>query len=360
VFGVAEVGRFFTQLLKKTDIPFSIYDIDTPFHKRLDSINLKTYQPFFTRKIIYRKTIFFVNADALPFFAIDNPRLFSGKHNAAVFFWEFDDYFNFPEAFKSINEVIAFTDFIATAVRKAAPARIKVTKLNFPFIKNWEVTKTATEIREQLGIKNEEFIFIFNFDFYSVYERKNPEAILNAFEIAFLNTDSVRLILKTIHADETNNNFKKFQSVIKGMKLNEKIIMINDNLDRDEFMSVINACDCYISLHRSEGLGLGMLEAMSMAKPVIATRYGGNMDFMNDENSLLVDYQLIPVKEGAEPYQPGWLWADPDVQQSAEFMQKLYKDRVFAERLGNGAQDYINQHYNQHSFIRDITTWMNA
>ncbi len=86
VFGVAEVGRFFAQLIKKSNIPFSIYDIAVPSHKKLDKGHLKEYQGYFTTKINFRKTIFFINADALPFFTISHPSLFSGRHNAAVFF----------------------------------------------------------------------------------------------------------------------------------------------------------------------------------------------------------------------------------------------------------------------------------
>jgi len=352
--GVAEVGRFFTQRLKKSLVPFLIYDIEAPSYKKLDSINFKEYKPYLSTRTIYNKNIFFINADAIPYIKQQNPYLFIGRYNIAVFFWEFNDYFNFPEAFIVIDEVIAFTDFIATAVRKTAPSSVKVTKLDFPFIKNWEINKSPALIRNELDIDENQFVFIFNFDFHSVYERKNPEAILKAFEIAFSAMDNVRLILKSIHAEENSGNFKKFQFAVRNMKIKDKIIVINENLSRNEFMSMINAADCYVSLHRSEGLGLGMMEAMSMGKPVIATRYGGNTDFMHDDNSLLVSYKLIPVQEGAEPYKPGWLWADADVYEAAEYMQKLYKDRIFCNDLGKRAEEYISNHYSQDAFLRNL------
>jgi glycosyltransferase involved in cell wall biosynthesis len=355
--GVAEVGRFFTQRIKSSQVPFLIYDIEAPSYKKLDDTNLKEYQHYFTTKTVYSKNIFFINADALPYLKLKLPELFIGRYNAAVFFWEFNDYFNFPEAFKAINEAIAFTEFIATAVRKAAPSTVKVTKLDFPFIKNWQINKSPAVIRNELGIDGNEFVFIFNFDFHSVYERKNPEAILKAFDLAFSSTDNVKLIMKSIHAEGNSGNFEKFQFAVSKMKMKNKITVVNENLSRNEFMSMINAADCYISLHRSEGLGLGMMEAMSMGKPVIATRYGGNTDFMNDENSLLVNYELVPVREGAEPYKAEWLWADANVKEAAEYMQKLYKDRVFSNDLGKCAEEYIRNYYSQDKFLRNFNIW---
>lgn len=358
--GVAEVGRFFSKRLKESNVPFLIYDIAASNYKKLDELSLAEYKSHFAGKTVFYKNIFFVNGDAIDGLMNQSPELFIGRHNVGVFFWEFDDYFYFPNAFNAVNEVIAFTDFIATAVRKAAPPAVKVTKLNFPFVKNWEITKPAGEIRSHLGIFEDEFVFIFNFDFHSVYDRKNPEAILKAFTLAFTATDKVRLILKSIHAEENSTNFSKFQTVINNMPFKEKVIIINENLDRNEFMSMIQASDAYISLHRSEGLGLGMMEAMSMGKPVIATRYGGNLDFMNDENSCLVNYKLVPVEPGAGPYQPGWLWADADIEEASVFMKKLYEDRAYCKSLGDRAQEYILSYYNEDRFMKELTTWMRS
>jgi glycosyltransferase involved in cell wall biosynthesis len=140
----------------------------------------------------------------------------------------------------------------------------------------------------------------------------------------------------------------------------DKIVVVNDNLDRNDFMNLINASDCYISLHRSEGLGLGMLEAMSMGKPVIATNFGGNTDFMRQDNSLLVDYSLVAVKENAKPYQPGWLWAEADVQQAADYMLRLVEDRAFANELGKRARESVQNQYGNDVFEKTLNDWIKS
>ena len=359
-FGVAEVGRFFAQHAKKAGVPFRIYDMETPSHKKLDEISLEFYRPYFTYRPPYQKNVFFVNADQIANLKDQLPELFAGRYNAAVFFWEFNDYFNFPQAFKVINEVFAFTDFIATAVRKVAPRTVKVTKLPFPFIQNWQITKPAGVIREQYNIPSDAFVFIFNFDFFSVYERKNPEAILRAFKLAFSAGENVYLVLKTIHGEAVSETNTSFQVLVNHMVSKDKIVVVNDNLDRNDFMNLINASDCYISLHRSEGLGLGMLEAMSMGKPVIATNFGGNTDFMRQDNSLLVDYSLVAVKENAKPYQPGWLWAEADVQQAADYMLRLVEDRAFANELGKRARESVQKQYGNDVFEKTLNDWIKS
>lgn len=359
-FGVAEVGRFFAQHVKKAAVPLQIYDVESSAHKKLDALSLKAYESHFTNTPSYHKNVFFINADQIAYIKEELPALFIGRYNAAVFFWEFNDYFDFPNAFEVIDEVFAFTEFIATAVRKVAPPSVKVTKLPFPFMKNWEINKPVEVVRKQYNVPGDTFIFIFNFDFFSVYTRKNPEAILKAFEMAFNATDNVCLILKTIHAEADSNHNLSFQAVLNEMKLKEKIICVNDNLDRNDFMSLLNASDCYISLHRSEGLGLGMLEAMSMGKPVIATNYGGNTDFMREGNSLPVNYTLVPVTEDAAPYKPGWLWADADIEAAGGYMRKLYNDPAFTSDLGRRAQESVDRQYSNDIFEKRLVSWMRS
>jgi glycosyltransferase involved in cell wall biosynthesis len=94
------------------------------------------------------------------------------------------------------------------------------------------------------------------------------------------------------------------------------------------------ACDCYVSLHRAEGFGLTMAEAMAIGKPVIATGYSGNVDFMNSENSYLIDYEIGRVGAECEIYPPEGEWAEPSVEHAAELMRRVYSNPQEAERLG--------------------------
>jgi len=100
-----------------------------------------------------------------------------------------------------------------------------------------------------------------------------------------------------------------------------------------------------VSLHRAEGLGLGMLEAMLLEKPVICTNYSGNLDYAKEDHACLVPYKLIPVLEDQYLFYKGQVWADPDIDQAAGSMKKLYGDRDFGHALGKKAAQFVREHY---------------
>jgi glycosyltransferase involved in cell wall biosynthesis len=356
IFGVAEVGRFFARQLNEVHIPFSITNIDSSGHRQLSADEFQFYQQHEEANSPYYRNLFFVNADIIPWM---NYRHFAGRKNAAVFFWEFDDYFDFPKAFQMLDEVVVFTDFIAKAVRKSAPAGFPITKFTFPFIKNWTICSTKEEVRARLNIDKNAFVLFFNFDFHSTFDRKNPIAILKAMDLAFTNQDNVRLVCKTIHSEDKSDAYKLFNEALNAIKVKDKVILVNDAMTRDEMMSLVNATDAYISLHRSEGLGLGMMEAMSMGKPVIGTGFGGNLDFMSEHNSLLVDYTLIALENDVLPYKKGWLWAEPNVVTAATYLKELFTNKVFREEMGKKAQLSIEKQYDKQIFRKELESWLN-
>jgi glycosyltransferase involved in cell wall biosynthesis len=115
------------------------------------------------------------------------------------------------------------------------------------------------------------------------------------------------------------------------------LIVLPRTLTDDEMKNLVRCCDCYVSLHRSEGFGRGPAEAMVLGKPVIATRWSGNLDFMNDNNSILVDCALTPVAPEAYPYWQGQHWAEPDVEQAAASMVDLLDEPEKGLAIGRRA-----------------------
>jgi glycosyltransferase involved in cell wall biosynthesis len=107
----------------------------------------------------------------------------------------------------------------------------------------------------------------------------------------------------------------------------------DETLDRADQMALVAAADCMVSLHRSEGLGLHLAEAMWLGTPTIATRYSGNLDFMNDENSLLIDAELVHVEHGEGVYPPTSRWAAPDLDEAAEAMRRIASDDELCSQL---------------------------
>ncbi len=125
----------------------------------------------------------------------------------------------------------------------------------------------------------------------------------------------------------------------------DRLIIIDKILTDNEMKNLVRCCDCFVSLHRSEGYGRGLAEAMFLGKPVVATGYSGNLDFMDETNSCLVRYSLIDVEEGQYPYAKGQVWAEPDIDHAVYYMLKLLDDRGYGRKLGEIASRHIRTYF---------------
>jgi glycosyltransferase involved in cell wall biosynthesis len=161
-------------------------------------------------------------------------------------------------------------------------------------------------------------------------ERKNPKGLIRAFKLAFSRDEPVRLVLKSSFGDRHPEQMQELRDAAAGAN----ITVIDQVFSPDEVLSLMDACDAYVSLHRSEGLGLTMAEAMLMGKPVIATGFSGNVDFMDESNSLLVPYKLVKLGKSIPPYEANLEWAEPSEEHAAQLMRKVYEDQAWARELG--------------------------
>jgi glycosyltransferase involved in cell wall biosynthesis len=188
--------------------------------------------------------------------------------------------------------------------------------------------------RGSLGLAGDEFVFLFMFDMCSDFRRKNPLAVVRAFQQAFEPNDRARLVLKISRGDSDPTNLQR----LKDAGTDGRIVVVDELVSRAKAYGYIDMCDCVVSLHRSEGLGLLMAEAMLLGKPVIATNYSGNTAFMTPENSLLVDYELVIITEDGAIYKKGSRWAEPSETQAAKYMRQLFENRAEAAALGARAR----------------------
>lgn len=195
------------------------------------------------------------------------------------------------------------------------------------------------------------------FRFYSVFqwtERKNPLALLKAYLTEFSPDEKVCLVLKTYLQDPTNgmevHKIKQMIGEIKDklyLKNYPKMVLISELLSRGQINSIHKQMDCYLSFHRNEGFGIPIAEAMMGNKPVIATNYGGPLDFLEHErNSLLCNHQLTPCYGMPwNTYNGKMSWADIDIFDARKMMRKLFNDRDLSKQLGvNGATDINNKY----------------
>jgi glycosyltransferase involved in cell wall biosynthesis len=237
---------------------------------------------------------------------------------------------SWQQAFALIDEIWVYSRFMAQNIGAVAP--VPVSTLPPPVERPEEPVAPL-----RLGVP-EGFLFLFVFDYLSTVQRKNPVGLIEAFRQAFAPGEGPQLLIKTINAPLRPLAEEELLWRAHGRA---DIHIIDCSLSRGELDGLMAACDCYVSLHRSEGFGLTMAEAMAIGKPVIATGYSGNVDFMNSANSLLIDYAMGRVGPECEIYPPEGEWAEPSVEHAAELMRRVHGDPRQAAQLGRCAAEDI-------------------
>lgn len=228
----------------------------------------------------------------------------SRSYNVLKLYWELSEIPSEKiEALNRYNEIWAPSKFVYDAVVKVYNKKVFIIP---PYV---DVTQKRKSKRSDFGLSDDKFYFLFSFDYNSSIQRKNPFAVLEAFRDAFPPSDSsIGFVIKT---NNPSNASIDLQTVEKLKKIDSRVLFIEDYIDRDTMLSLIKCCNCYVSLHRSEGYGMGMAEAISVGRKVIATNYSGNIDFMNRYNSFPVDYDIVRIEADQYYLSEGKTWADP-------------------------------------------------
>src|ERR1700678_3750308 len=282
----------------------------------------------------FAANIFHVNADQM-FVAYRHlgDRFFSNRYNIGYWAWELAKCP--PElrpASKMMDEIWAPSRFIQQAFGEGADIPVEYMPLCVVLP---EFERLG---RQHFGLPGRAFVFLYTFDFLSFLDRKNPFAAIRAFKLAFPDRRSEScLVLKVINGKDESPQWANMIQLIDG---DPRIVVINRTLNRSEVLALLDTCNCFVSLHRSEGFGRGPAEAMYLGKPVIVTNYSGNTDFTLADNSCLVNFKLIRVQEGQYPFHQGQQWADADVEHAAWYMKKLRADIVYASDIGGRGKTY--------------------
>jgi hypothetical protein len=183
------------------------------------------------------------------------------------------------------------------------------------------------------------FTFLTTFDGLSSINRKNPFAVVKAFKAAFpASQKEVRLIVKTMNFNSSNDALIPLIDLIK---TDPRIQILNKTLSSDELSELVQSSHCFVSLHRAEGFGRNIAECMLMGRPVICSNFSGNLDFCFNNNSYLVDGELIPVKPGQYAFSENQYWFDASVEHAAVHMREVYENRAKADLVARAGQDYI-------------------
>lgn len=277
----------------------------------------------------YDTNIICLNADYLHEFTSDvGVEFFADRYSIGVWFWETSVFRDEElQGVRFVDEVWVASEFVRRAV--SAKADVPVFVVPLPVEKPPEAVVSRSDLELPPG-----FMFLFTFNFVSA-QRKNATAVVEAFKEAFAPGEGPVLVMKSVNGRERKP--RRLEALHRAADGRDDIHVLDGYVSVDERNALIAACDCYVSLHRSEGYGLTMAEAMAYGKPVIATGYSGNLDFMEEGNSYLVPYRLTPIPTDWWAYSPGAEWADPDVGAAAGVMRRIYENQNEARARGERA-----------------------
>lgn len=335
-FGLGENLRALAKTCLAGDIPFAVKDVDMRLKARQAD---RTLAPFVVDALRHHTALFCLNPDMLkPIRQLLETGKAAGRYNIGYWFWELEqipDEWDF--AFELVDEIWVATEFVGDAIGRATSK--PVIKVPTPV----EVTLSRPYRRADFGLPEDRFLFLFSFDFNSFIKRKNPEAAIAAFKRAFpASRRDVGLVLKSINGSNRPDKLGEIQQLIAG---DDRIVVTDGFLSRDQVSGLQSVVDVFVSLHRAEGLGLGLAESMYQGKPVIGTGYSGNMEFMNAEVSCLVDYELVPIRKGEYLYDDErFRWAEPDPEHAAHHMKRLADDAAFRANIARRGQAHIRSY----------------
>ena len=289
--------------------------------------------PLADQQVRYDTSLAVVTADQFGFLAQDHPVLFAATSRMiGYWFWELEF---IPElmvaAISLVDEIWTGSKFVTDAFAAVTDKPVRTVPIAIP--KPNPSTRQRADF-PMLADVRDRFVFLVVFDHFSITERKNPIGAIEAFAKGFRPNEGPVLIVKSMNGAATPEDHARVKRAAEGRS---DIRIWDEHLSRADQMALVSAADCLVSLHRSEGLGLHLAEAMWLGTPTIATRYSGNVDFMDDTCALLVDAGRTNVTYGRGVYPETAVWAEPDLNQAAAMMRQIMSDGALRSSLAEQA-----------------------
>lgn len=326
-FGLGESCRLCAGSLEAAQIPFDIknYPVCSSRQEDRSWIHKEVLTPNYNTNILH------INSDNMALaYKVIGKHFFENKYNIGVWHWELPE---FPESmcdgFQFVDEVWAPSRFIYDAIKEKATIPVRYMPHGIV------MSKVPPISRKHFSLPEKAFLFLTMYDPCSYTSRKNPEGAIQVFKKAFKGNDlTVGLVVKvnSLYGTEENERLKELIGDYKN------IYVINTTLDRQKMSGLMKSINCFLSLHRSEGFGLSITEAMISEKPVIATNWSGNTDFMNNKNSCPVNYTLKNVAEDYGPYKTNQQWAEPDLTHAEYYMKRVVYEPTYRSKLAENAR----------------------
>jgi len=337
--GIGEDVRMAAMACEQTGIPYTVINISPVNVIRQNDKYLEHHITEHINQLKYQINIFCLTGfDTAYVYLVKGKQLFENRYNIGWWPWELPVW---PEqwhsAFDLIDEIWTATTYTQKMYQQATDKPVKLMPLPV------SVNRTIDISRDELGLPDDEFLFLYTFDFNSYLARKNPQAAVKAFIKAFPPSNTkVGLVLKTMNSDITNPKWIAFKRLCAKDK---RITILEKTLDREKVLGLIKSCDAYLSLHRAEGFGRTLAEAMLFGKAVIATDFSGNTDFVKKQTGFPIKWRKKKVKVGEYPFiteKSHAYWAEPSIAHAAEQMKNVFDKAIENEQIRKFAEQQFS------------------
>lgn len=333
--GIGESARCMARAAEAAALPLALIDLKLPCK---NSLSDNTFTARLQAENPHPVNVFHVDPPGMRDLDHHHGAGFRrGKYNIGYWAWELPE---FPDAwihFSSYcDEVWAPSRFAAEGIAQKVPVPVITMPHAIAF------PRPAGNGRQKFGLPANQFLFLFLYDLNSYSERKNPAAVLEAFRRSGLAGHGAALVIKVHNTAGNPADFERLRAAAAALP---GTTLITQTLTRAEIYELEAACDCFVSLHRSEGFGLAVAECMYLGKPVIATDWSATAEFLTAANGCPVRAELVTLDRNHGPYAKGQTWAAPDLDHAAEWMRRLHADRDLAARLGAAARATIERDF---------------
>jgi glycosyltransferase involved in cell wall biosynthesis len=348
--GLGESARLMLASAEDVGIPTVLNSVEAvgARNREIPESRLSDANPYFFNLIC-------LNGDGIPGFVAERGEDYlAGRYNIALWHWELQDFpRHWLDAFRYVNEVWTPSRFIQDCISRVSPVPV-VRVPTAVAASSREMDESVT--RAKFGLRDDQFVVLTVFDFHGVVERKNPLGMVEAFRRAFAASDAAVLMVKCTNASYYPKERRELHRAAKSLNVR----FIDEVLDRAQLNGLYAMSDCYLSLHRGEGLGLTIVEAMLAGTPVIATGYSGCMEFMTPENSYPAPYRLVEIGRDLFPYGKASLWAEPDLDAAAGLLRHVKDSPDEARRKAEAAREETTAAFNTRAVGRQIRERLSA
>ncbi len=333
--GMGQCCRSMAAALAVSSLPYALH----PLHSRAGgSLDISAYAEALGEERDMAVNLYCCNADCTGYFIRESgAAVLKGKKNIALWAWELPEFpKRWHDAFVWYDEIWTISEFCREAISKATDKSVRVLPLCV------EPVAEPGLRRSDFGLPEGKLLFLSMYDARSIQARKNPLASISAYCSAFPKEGDTALVLKISGGEQGHAEAEELRQSLR----RRDIFIIEGVLSAPRLYGLMELCDVFVSLHRSEGFGYPIAEAMALGKAVVVTGYSGNMDYCSPENACCVGYRLQELGDRAvEPYEPHQLWAEPDIAEAAACLRRLREDADYRRSLAEAGQATVREKY---------------